>query len=59
MNMLLFRQAFMEGITYYETFEEVERSVNMLYFQFIEWEFIQPPFAVAVPWQQELMPYED
>jgi hypothetical protein len=56
---VVIRQAFMEGITHYETFEEVERSINMLYFQFIEWEFMQPPFAVAVPWQQELMPYED
>jgi hypothetical protein len=56
---VVIRQAFMEGITHYETFEKVERSVNMLYFQFIEWKFMQPPFAVAVPWQQELMPYED
>jgi hypothetical protein len=31
----------------------------MLYFPCIEWEFIQPPFVVAVPWQQEMMPYED
>jgi hypothetical protein len=33
---VVIRQAFMEGITHYDTFEEVERSVNMLYFQFIE-----------------------
>jgi hypothetical protein len=26
------RQAFIEGITHYETFEEIEWSVNMLYF---------------------------
>jgi hypothetical protein len=52
-------QAFVEGITHYETFEEIEWSVNVLYFQIIEWEFMQPPFVVAVPWQQEMMPYED
>jgi hypothetical protein len=56
---VVIRQAFIEGIIHYGTFEEVEWSVNMLYFQFIEWEFMQPPFAIAVPWQQELMPYED
>jgi hypothetical protein len=56
---VVIRQAFIEGITHYGTFEEVEWSVSMLYFQFIEWEFMQPPFAVAVPWQQELMPYEN
>jgi hypothetical protein len=32
---VVIRQAFMEGITHYETFEEIERSVNVLYFQFI------------------------
>jgi hypothetical protein len=36
-----------------------EWSVHMLYSQCIEWEFMQPPFVVAVPWQQEMMPYED
>jgi hypothetical protein len=56
---VVIRQAFIEGIIHYETFEEVEWSVNMLYFQCIEWEFMQPPFVVAVPWQQEMMPYED
>jgi hypothetical protein len=49
----------MEGIIHYETFEEIEQSVNVLYFQFIEWKFMQPPFAVVVLWQQELMPYQD
>ena len=39
---VVIRQAFIEGIIYYETFEEIEWSVNVLYFQFIEWEFIQP-----------------
>jgi hypothetical protein len=56
---VVIRQAFTEGITHYETFEEVEQSVNVLYFQFIDWEFMQPPFAIAVRRQQELMPYED
>ena len=56
---IVIMQIFIEGITHYETFEKREQSVNVLYFQFIEWEFIQPPFAVVVPWQQELMPYED
>jgi hypothetical protein len=56
---IVIRQAFTEGIIHYETFEEIEWSVNVLYFQFIEWEFMQPPSDVAVPWQQELMPYED
>jgi hypothetical protein len=56
---VVIRQAFTEGIIHYETFEEIEQSVNVLYFQVIEWEFMQPPFVVAVPWQQELMPYED
>jgi hypothetical protein len=56
---IVIRQAFTEGIIHYKTFEEIERSVNVLYFQFIEWEFMQPALAVAVPWQQELMPYED
>jgi hypothetical protein len=48
---VVIRQVFIEGITHYETFEEVEWSVHMLYFQCIEWEFMQPPFVVAVPWQ--------
>jgi hypothetical protein len=52
-------QAFIEGMIHYETFEEVEWSVTMLYFRCIEREFMQPPFVVAVPWQQEMMPYED
>jgi hypothetical protein len=56
---VVIRQAFMEGIIHYETFEEIEQSVNVLYFQFIEWKFMQPPFAVVVLWQQELMPYQD
>jgi hypothetical protein len=33
---VVIRQAFTEGIIHYETFEEIERSVNVLYFQFRE-----------------------
>jgi hypothetical protein len=56
---VVIRQAFLEEITHYGTFEEVDWNVNMLYFRCIAWEFMQPPFVVAVPWQQEMMPYED
>jgi hypothetical protein len=33
---VVIRKAFTEGIIHYETFEEIERSVNVLYFQFRE-----------------------